>query len=116
MALSTLATSGTAKKGTFSASYTVKQDDVDTLSTIDNQASATGTPVTADTDVAKPSADSNTVKIPVLGSKSFTVAKALGEGESPDAKRKLDEQNNALMREAAGPMAGMNIPGMPKLF
>ena len=21
-----------------------------------------------------------------------------------------------LMREAAGPMAGMNIPGMPKLF
>ena len=33
-----------------------------------------------------------------------------------DAKRKLDEQNNALMREAAGPMAGMNIPGMPKLF
>ena len=33
-----------------------------------------------------------------------------------DAKRKLDEQNNALMREAAGPMAGMNIPGMPQLF
>ena len=33
-----------------------------------------------------------------------------------DAKRKLDEVNNALMREAAGPMAGMNIPGMPKLF
>ena len=33
-----------------------------------------------------------------------------------DAKRKLDEINNALMREAAGPMAGMNIPGMPKLF
>ena len=33
-----------------------------------------------------------------------------------DAKRKLDEQNNALMREAGGPMAGMNIPGMPKLF
>ena len=23
---------------------------------------------------------------------------------------------DALMREAAGPMAGMNIPGMPKLF
>ena len=50
---------------------------------------------------------------------------ALGEGEiladlivaaHADAKRKLDEQNNALMREAAGPMAGMNIPGMPKLF
>ncbi len=33
-----------------------------------------------------------------------------------DAKRKLDEVNAALMREAAGPMAGMNIPGMPKLF
>ena len=33
-----------------------------------------------------------------------------------DAKRKLDEVNTALMREAAGPMAGMNIPGMPKLF
>jgi hypothetical protein len=33
-----------------------------------------------------------------------------------DAKRKLDEASQALMREAAGPMAGMNIPGMPKLF
>jgi DNA-binding protein YbaB len=33
-----------------------------------------------------------------------------------DAKRRLDEVNSALMREAAGPMAGMNIPGMPKLF
>ena len=33
-----------------------------------------------------------------------------------DAKRKLDEVNGALMREAAGPMAGMNLPGMPKLF
>ena len=33
-----------------------------------------------------------------------------------DAKRKLDDANGALMREAAGPMAGMNIPGMPKLF
>lgn len=33
-----------------------------------------------------------------------------------DAKRRLDEVNTALMREAAGPMAGMNIPGMPKLF
>ena len=50
---------------------------------------------------------------------------APGEGEiladliiaaHADAKRKLDEANNALMREAAGPMAGMNIPGMPKLF
>lgn len=33
-----------------------------------------------------------------------------------DAKRKLDEVNGELMRQAAGPMAGMNIPGMPKLF
>lgn len=33
-----------------------------------------------------------------------------------DAKRKLDASNAELMREAAGPMAGMNIPGMPKLF
>ena len=33
-----------------------------------------------------------------------------------DAKRKLDEINNALMRDAAWPMDGMNIPGMPKLF
>lgn len=33
-----------------------------------------------------------------------------------DAKRKLDEASHALMREAAGPMASMNMPGMPKLF
>jgi DNA-binding YbaB/EbfC family protein len=33
-----------------------------------------------------------------------------------DAKRKLDEINGELMRQAAGPLAGMNIPGMPKLF
>lgn len=33
-----------------------------------------------------------------------------------DAKRRLDEINGALMRDAAGPMAGLNIPGMPKLF
>ena len=33
-----------------------------------------------------------------------------------DAKRRLDEINTTLMRDAAGPMAGMNIPGMPKLF
>ena len=33
-----------------------------------------------------------------------------------DARRKLDEANAVLMREAAGPMAGMNLPGMPKLF
>lgn len=33
-----------------------------------------------------------------------------------DAKRKLDAVNAELMKEAAGPMAGMNMPGMPKLF
>jgi DNA-binding YbaB/EbfC family protein len=33
-----------------------------------------------------------------------------------DARRKLDEINGELMRQAAGPLAGMNIPGMPKLF
>jgi DNA-binding YbaB/EbfC family protein len=31
-----------------------------------------------------------------------------------DAKRKLDAKQGELMREAAGPLAGMNIPGMPK--
>ncbi|MBI1199950.1 MAG: YbaB/EbfC family nucleoid-associated protein [Phenylobacterium sp.] len=31
-----------------------------------------------------------------------------------DAKRKLDEKQGELMREAAGPLAGLNIPGMPK--
>jgi len=31
-----------------------------------------------------------------------------------DAKRKLDAEQAALMKEAAGPFAGM--PGMPKLF
>jgi DNA-binding YbaB/EbfC family protein len=30
-----------------------------------------------------------------------------------DAKRKLDQQQAELMREAAGPLAGMGIPGMP---
>lgn len=30
------------------------------------------------------------------------------------AKRKLDEQQAEVMREAAGPLAGLNIPGMPK--
>ena len=33
-----------------------------------------------------------------------------------DAKRKLDTVNAALMREAAGPMAGLNLPGMPNVF
>jgi DNA-binding protein YbaB len=31
-----------------------------------------------------------------------------------DAKRRLDEKQAEVMREAAGPLAGMNIPGMPK--
>ena len=48
---------------------------------------------------------------------------APGEGEvvadlvvaaHADAKRKLDEKQADIMREAAGPLAGMNIPGMPK--
>jgi hypothetical protein len=48
---------------------------------------------------------------------------APGEGEvvadlvvaaHADAKRKLDEKQGDLMREAAGPLAGLNIPGMPK--
>ena len=48
---------------------------------------------------------------------------APGEGEvvadlvvaaHADAKRKLDAAQAELMREAAGPLAGLNIPGMPK--
>ena len=48
---------------------------------------------------------------------------APGEGEvladllvaaHADAKRKLDARQSELMREAAGPLAGMNLPGMPK--
>jgi len=48
---------------------------------------------------------------------------APGEGEvvadlmvaaHADAKRKLDAAQADLMREAAGPLAGMNLPGMPK--
>ncbi len=31
-----------------------------------------------------------------------------------DAKRKLDQQQADLMRDAAGPLAAMGIPGMPK--
>ncbi|WP_332774003.1 YbaB/EbfC family nucleoid-associated protein [Phenylobacterium sp.] len=31
-----------------------------------------------------------------------------------DAKRKLDAQQSELMREAAGPLAGLGIPGLPK--
>lgn len=32
-----------------------------------------------------------------------------------DAKRQLDQRSAELMQQAAGPLAGMNIPGMPKL-
>jgi DNA-binding YbaB/EbfC family protein len=48
---------------------------------------------------------------------------APGEGEvladlmvaaHADAKRKLDARQADLMREAAGPLAGMGLPGMPK--
>jgi DNA-binding YbaB/EbfC family protein len=48
---------------------------------------------------------------------------APGEGEvladlvvaaHADAKRKLDAEGQELMRQAAGPLAGMNLPGMPK--
>jgi DNA-binding YbaB/EbfC family protein len=48
---------------------------------------------------------------------------APGEGEvisdlivaaHADAKRKLDAQQAEMMREVAGPLAGLNIPGMPK--
>jgi DNA-binding YbaB/EbfC family protein len=31
-----------------------------------------------------------------------------------DAKRKLDVQQADMMREAAGPLAAMGLPGMPK--
>jgi DNA-binding YbaB/EbfC family protein len=31
-----------------------------------------------------------------------------------DAKRKLDAAQADMMREAAGPLAGMGLPGMPK--
>ena len=49
---------------------------------------------------------------------------APGEGEMvadlvvaahADAKRQLDARSAELMQQAAGPLAGMNIPGMPKL-
>jgi nucleoid-associated protein EbfC len=48
---------------------------------------------------------------------------APGEGEvvsdlmvaaHADAKRKLDAMQAEVMREAAGPLAGMGLPGMPK--
>ena len=31
-----------------------------------------------------------------------------------DAKRQLDQRSAELMQKAAGPLAGMNLPGMPK--
>jgi len=48
---------------------------------------------------------------------------APGEGEvvadlmiaaHADAKRKLDQAQSEMMREAAGPLAAMGLPGMPK--
>lgn len=48
---------------------------------------------------------------------------APGEGEvvadlvvaaHADAKRRLDAEQARMMQEAAGPLAGMNLPGMPK--
>jgi DNA-binding YbaB/EbfC family protein len=48
---------------------------------------------------------------------------APGEGEvisdlivaaHADAKRKLDAEQAEMMRNAAGPLAGMGLPGMPK--
>src|SRR5262245_42077973 len=48
---------------------------------------------------------------------------APGEGEvvadlivaaHADAKRKLDQAQAEMMREAAGPLAAMGLPGMPK--
>jgi DNA-binding protein YbaB len=51
------------------------------------------------------------------------LAGAPGEGEvladlivaaHADAKRKLDARQAEMMREAAGPLAGMGLPGMPK--
>ena len=48
---------------------------------------------------------------------------APGEGEMvadlvvaahADAKRQLDQRSAELMQQAAGPLAGMNLPGMPK--
>jgi DNA-binding protein YbaB len=31
-----------------------------------------------------------------------------------DAKRALDARQTELMQKAAGPLAGLNLPGMPK--
>jgi nucleoid-associated protein EbfC len=32
-----------------------------------------------------------------------------------DARRKLDAKQQEMLRDAAGPLAGLNLPGMPKL-
>ena len=46
------------------------------------------------------------------------VAEALTEldpvAAHADAKRQLDARSAELMQQAAGPLAGMNLPGMPK--
>jgi DNA-binding YbaB/EbfC family protein len=69
------------------------------------------------------------VKVSLLGSgelKGVTIDESLlqpGEGEvlsdlivaaHADAKRKLDQAQAELMKEVAGPLAGMGLPGMPK--
>ena len=41
------------------------------------------------------------------------VVAALMVAAHADAKRKLDVQQAEMMREAAGPLAAMGIPGMP---
>jgi DNA-binding YbaB/EbfC family protein len=49
---------------------------------------------------------------------------APGEGEiladliraaHADARRKLDAEQQAMLRDAAGPLAGLNLPGLPRL-
>lgn len=79
--------------------------------------------------VASGSSGGDMVKVTLKGGGELTALDidptllAPGEGEiladliiaaHADAKRKLDTAQAELMREAAGPMAGM--PGMPKLF
>ena len=69
------------------------------------------------------------VKVTLKGGGELTAVEldeslmAPGEGEvvadlviaaHADAKRKLDAAQAEMMREAAGPLAGMNLPGMPK--
>jgi hypothetical protein len=68
------------------------------------------------------------VKVVLAGTGALTAVEfddsllAPGEGEvlsdlvvaaHADAKRKLDEKQAELMRDAAGPLAGMKLPGMP---